>query len=32
MAPTLITPGAYLWTMDKRLANLTKRFALVSQA
>ncbi|WP_163836806.1 type II toxin-antitoxin system VapC family toxin [Spartinivicinus ruber] len=26
LASTLITPGAKLWTLDKRLANLAERF------
>lgn len=26
LASTLITPGALLWTLDKRLANLAHRF------
>ena len=26
LASTLITPGAQLWTLDKRLAQLAKRF------
>jgi predicted nucleic acid-binding protein len=28
LASTLITPGARLWTIDKRLANLAERFAV----
>lgn len=27
LASTLITPGARLWTLDKRLADLAERFA-----
>ena len=26
LASTLVTPGALLWTLDKRLANLAQRF------
>ncbi len=28
LASTLITPGAELWTLDKRLAELAERFAV----
>lgn len=28
LASTLITPGARLWTLDKRLAELAERFAV----
>lgn len=28
LASTLITPGAELWTLDKRLADLAERFAI----
>lgn len=28
LASTLITPGAELWTLDKRLADLAERFAV----
>ncbi|MEX1033159.1 MAG: PIN domain-containing protein [Cellvibrionaceae bacterium] len=28
LASTLITPGARLWTLDRRLAELAKRFGL----
>jgi hypothetical protein len=28
LASTLITPGAQLWTLDKRLAGLAERFAV----
>ncbi len=28
LASTLITPGASLWTLDKRLASLAERFAI----
>jgi predicted nucleic acid-binding protein len=28
LASTLITPGAYLWTLDKRLLGLTERFGV----
>lgn len=28
LASTLITPGAQLWTLDKRLASLAERFAV----
>ncbi|SHE96080.1 hypothetical protein SAMN04487965_1042 [Microbulbifer donghaiensis] len=28
LASTLITPGAKLWTLDKRLADLAERFAV----
>ncbi|MBB3059425.1 type II toxin-antitoxin system VapC family toxin [Microbulbifer rhizosphaerae] len=28
LASTLITPGARLWTLDKRLADLAERFAV----
>ena len=29
LASTLITPGAELWTLDKRLADLAERFEIV---
>jgi predicted nucleic acid-binding protein len=29
LASTLITPGAELWTLDKRLASLTERFGVL---
>lgn len=29
LASTLITPGAELWTLDKRLATLAERFAVI---
>lgn len=32
LASTLLTPGARLWTLDKRLANLTARFGVGYQA
>jgi len=32
LASTLITPGAELWTLDKRLADLAGRFAVAYQA
>ncbi|MDZ7919478.1 type II toxin-antitoxin system VapC family toxin [Rhodoferax sp.] len=32
LASTRITPGARLWTMDKRLANLAARFGVAHQA
>lgn len=32
LASTLITPGARLWTMDKRLANLAERFGVAHPA
>jgi len=32
LASTLITPGAELWTLDKRLAGLAGRFAVAYQA
>lgn len=32
LASTRITPGARLWTLDKRLANLAKRFGVAHQA
>lgn len=28
LASTLLTPGASLWTLDKRLASLAQRFGL----
>lgn len=28
LASTLITPGASLWTLDRRLASLAERFAI----
>jgi len=28
LASTLITPGAALWTLDKRLSNLVSRFGV----
>jgi len=28
LASTLITPGASLWTLDRRLAMITKRFGV----
>ncbi len=28
LASTLMTPGAQLWTLDKRLADLTERFGV----
>ena len=28
LASTLITPGARLWTLDKRLAGLAQRFGI----
>ena len=28
LSSTLITPGARLWTLDKRLARLSKRFGV----
>lgn len=28
LASTLVTPGARLWTLDKRLADLAERFAV----
>jgi predicted nucleic acid-binding protein len=31
LASTLITPGAKLWTLDKRLAMLTERFGVAHQ-
>ncbi len=31
LASTLITPGASLWTLDKRLAALSARFGVVHQ-
>jgi predicted nucleic acid-binding protein len=31
LASTLITPGAELWTLDKRLADLAGRFAVAHQ-
>ncbi|MDR0715812.1 MAG: VapC toxin family PIN domain ribonuclease [Azoarcus sp.] len=32
LASTLITPGATLWTLDKRLAGLAGRFGVAHQA
>ena len=32
LASTLITPGAELWTLDKRLAGLAERFGVMHQA
>ncbi|MBC7939026.1 MAG: VapC toxin family PIN domain ribonuclease [Chitinophagaceae bacterium] len=31
LASTLMTPGAELWTLDKRLAALSERFGVVHQ-
>ena len=31
LASTLITPGAALWTLDKRLATLSDRFGVIHQ-
>lgn len=31
LASTLITPGAELWTLDKRLENLARQFAVAYQ-
>lgn len=31
LASTLITPGAKLWTLDKRLADLSARFGVLHQ-
>ena len=31
LASTLITPGAELWTLDKRLAALSERFGVMHQ-
>lgn len=31
LASTLITPGAELWTLDKRLGNLARQFAVAYQ-
>lgn len=31
LASTLLTPGAQLWTLDKRLAALAKRFEVLHQ-
>ncbi len=31
LASTLITPGAALWTLDKRLASLSERFGVMHQ-
>lgn len=31
LASTLITPGAQLWTLDRRLAGLTQRFGVAHQ-
>jgi predicted nucleic acid-binding protein len=32
LASTLITPGARLWTLDKRLASLAERFGVAFQS
>jgi len=32
LASTLLTPGAQLWTLDKRLATLAKRFDVLHPA
>lgn len=32
LASTLITPGAELWTLDKRLADLSVRFSVAYQS
>jgi predicted nucleic acid-binding protein len=32
LASTLVTPGAALWTLDKRLAALADRFGVLHQA
>ena len=32
LASTLITPGARLWTLDKRLASLAERFEVAFQS
>jgi predicted nucleic acid-binding protein len=32
LASTLVTPGAVLWTLDKRLATLADRFAVLHPA
>lgn len=32
LASTLITPGAELWTLDKRLAALSERFGVMHQS
>lgn len=32
LASTLITPGATLWTLDKRLAELAERFGVAHQS
>ncbi|MBL0945242.1 MAG: VapC toxin family PIN domain ribonuclease [Hydrogenophaga sp.] len=32
LASTLITPGAVLWTLDKRLADLARRFRVAHAA
>lgn len=32
LASTLLTPGASLWTLDKRLADLAARFKVAHQA
>jgi hypothetical protein len=32
LASTLMTPGAQLWTLDKRLATLAERFAVAHTA
>lgn len=31
LASTLMTPGAQLWTLDKRLGNLARQFAVAYQ-
>jgi hypothetical protein len=31
LASTMITPGATLWTLDKRLAALADRFAILHE-
>ena len=31
LASTLITPGAELWTLDRRLAGLAERFGVIHQ-
>jgi hypothetical protein len=32
LASTLLTPGAVLWTLDKRLAELAARYRVAHQA
>jgi hypothetical protein len=32
LTSTLITPGAKLWTLDKRLARLAERFGVAYRA